>query len=135
MLTLIRDAYTARSTHGRLYWKGDFVCYTLEDTVRPYGVKVYGQTAIASGLYNVVVSRSNRFQCDLPEILDVPQFTGVRMHGGNTHENTEGCILVAHNRDLAGDKIWGKATEDVLTILRGVGGRSWIEVRNLYQNG
>ena len=36
---IVRERYTARSTTGKLFINGKFICYTLEDTVRPAGIK------------------------------------------------------------------------------------------------
>ena len=58
-----------------------------------------GQTAIPKGKYKLGITFSNRFQKDLPLLHDVPYFTGVRIHTGNDHSNTEGCILVGVKRD------------------------------------
>lgn len=44
-------------------------------------------------------------------------FKGVRLHGGNTHKNTEGCILVAYNR-LSDDLIQGTAEKDLTEKLK-----------------
>lgn len=84
-----KDTYTV----GKMYIDNIYECYTLEDVVRK-GAKVNGQTAIPTGTYNLIINHSNRFNRDLPLLENVPNFTGVRIHAGNTSANTEGCILV-----------------------------------------
>lgn len=84
-----KDTYTI----GKMYIDNIYECYTLEDVVRK-GAKVNGQTAIPTGTYNLIINHSNRFNRDLPLLENVPNFTGVRIHSGNTSANTEGCILV-----------------------------------------
>lgn len=97
-LTLKRLELSSQSTIGRLAIDGEDCCWTLEDVVR-YGPKVPGQTAIPAGTYRVIVTPSPRFKRPLPLLLDVPGFDGVRIHPGNTAEQTEGCILVGMKRD------------------------------------
>ncbi len=92
ILRLERIRQTPERTFGRLYVNGVFECYTLEDTVRT-GAKVAGKTAIPVGTYQVSLTESFRFKRVLPLLVDVPNFTGVRMHPGNTEHDTEGCIL------------------------------------------
>ena len=118
-LKVIRHTFNTkgdRNIIGDLFIDDEFFCYTLEDELRPDGVKVYGKTAIAAGTYKVIVSRSPRFKRDMPLLLDVPNFQGIRIHGGNTSENTLGCILVAHNTDLK--RIWGTAERDLTKKLK-----------------
>ena len=82
---------------GKMSVDGEYLCNTLEDPQRP--VKIAGRTGIPNGIYKVVLSNSFRFKKVLPEIQNVPGFVGVRIHAGNTAEDTEGCILVGFNTE------------------------------------
>ena len=82
------------ATIGEMSVDDEYICDTLEGRVRPTGEKVYGETAIPTGTYTVVLSYSPRFKKILPEVKDVPNFTGIRIHTGNDAGDTEGCILV-----------------------------------------
>lgn len=97
-LTLKRNFKGPDYTIGKLYIDGHYFCDTLEDTVRPNGKKIAGKTAIPAGDYKVIKSYSPRFKKILPEILDVPGFTGVRIHAGNTAKDTDGCLLLGLNK-------------------------------------
>ena len=105
-LRLDRIFRTNEYTIGELYVDGAYLCDTLEDPVRPLPVtcpntpkgiackckeKVYGDTAVPAGTYEVKFSRFKRI---MPEILNVPHFLGIRIHTGNKTADTEGCILV-----------------------------------------
>ena len=104
-LTLQREPSTEESTPGKLFINGEFECFTLEDMVRELpGVrvaawKVVSQTAIPTGTYNVTIDMSQRFGREMPHILDVEDFDGVRIHSGNTSADTEGCILIGQARN------------------------------------
>ena len=99
-LTLQRQKSDAACTLGQLEVDGAMQCYTCEDVVREIeGVpvkewKLAGETAIPAGTYQVIITHSVRFKRELPLLLNVPGFSGVRIHSGNTAEDTEGCILV-----------------------------------------
>jgi hypothetical protein len=90
------NTYTA----GRMYCDGELLCYTLEDTVREIKGKpveewkIKGETAIPEGRYRVILTKSTRFKRILPEVLNVPGYTAVRIHAGNQTKDTDGCILV-----------------------------------------
>ena len=99
IISVMRKWFTDRTTIGELYVGLEKVCWTLEDTVRKDGTKVYGKTAIPVGRYEVVLNYSNRFQKFLPLLLNVPSFEGVRIHTGNRAEDTEGCILVGKTKN------------------------------------
>ena len=95
-LRLERFEFGDTFTIGKFYIDGVFHCFSLEDKVRQ-GEKVNGQTAIPNGTYSVIIDVSTRFGKQLPHILGVPNFTGVRIHPGNTSKDTEGCILLGQN--------------------------------------
>lgn len=99
-IDLERVDCSAARTIGRLtVVGGDFACWVCEDTVREVpgqpvvAWKVSGKTAIPARTYDVVVTMSARFRRELPLLVDVPGFTGIRIHPGNTAEDTEGCLL------------------------------------------
>lgn len=128
-ILVIRDTFTQKSTIGKLYINGDYICNTLEDPVRANGVKIKGDTAIEQGVYKVSLTRSKRFGRTLPLLLNVPMFSGVRIHGGNRPENTEGCILVGLNR--GDDFIWGspEPLRDIVDRLLG-SSEAYISIHN-----
>lgn len=95
-LLLKRIALKDNYTIGKLYIDGKYFCDTLEDAVRD--VKIKHQTAIPKGIYKVVLTASPRFKRILPRLLNVPEFTGVLIHRGNTIDDTSGCILVGENK-------------------------------------
>lgn len=98
-LLLERLQIDADVTIGSLSIDGAWQCWTLEDTVRPDGApKVFGQTAIPFGTYGIDITMSPHFGRLLPLLLNVPNFTGARIHPGNTTADTEGCILVGQDR-------------------------------------
>ena len=87
-------------TIGRLFVDGKYFCDTLEDRCRDLDKekKVMNETAIPEGTYEVIVNVSARFKRKLPLLLDVPHFSGIRIHRGNTDKDTSGCILVGENK-------------------------------------
>ena len=91
-------------TIGSMVVDGDWQCWTLEDVVReqqgqPVSAwKIKGKTAIPAGRYRVDLTMSVRFKRVLPILLNVPGFDGIRIHAGNTADDTEGCILVGNER-------------------------------------
>lgn len=119
-LVVQRVALKQHYTIGRLYVDGEKFCDTLEDMVRDLNrngkfdngeKKVYGETAIPYGSYEVKMTYSPKFSKKatykmfihdglMPEICDVPEFTGIRIHGGNTSKDTLGCILVGKNTEV-----------------------------------
>ena len=110
--TYPKDNYTI----GELYIEGEYFCDTLEDTVREPDEKIAGQTAIPYGKYEVIVNRSPRFKRDLPLLLEVPNFEGIRIHRGNTDKDTSGCILVGENK-VVGKVINSTEKEEYITKL------------------
>jgi hypothetical protein len=92
---------------------------------------VYGQTAIPSGRYRLILSRSNKFKRIMPEILNIPGFTGVRMHGGNTAKDTEGCIIVSKNI-INRSMVQGTMERALSELLRIKNESHWIEIIDTY---
>ena len=106
-ISLNRIAKKSKYTIGKLYIDGEYFCDTIEDTDRGLtqtmtdaqikSKKVYGQTAIPTGTYRVIISYSIKFKRQMPLLLNVPGFLGIRIHSGNTEKDTEGCLIVGKN--------------------------------------
>jgi hypothetical protein len=61
-------------------------------------IKIPHETAIPAGVYRVVVNMSPAKKRMLPRLLDVPGFSGILIHRGNTKSDSSGCILVGENK-------------------------------------
>lgn len=102
-ITLTRKYFSDITTIGTFQLDKGFSCFALEDKDRKLeadGVKIPKETCIPRGTYKVIIDFSNRFQTDMPHVLDVPQFEGIRIHSGNTQHNTAGCILLGGSKGI-----------------------------------
>lgn len=123
-IDVIRTRLATNYTIGKMYINDVFFCDTLEDTDRGLtsamssaeitAKKIKAQTAIPTGHYNVIMTMSNRFKKILPELVNVKGFAGVRIHSGNTENDTEGCILVGKRN--GGTLIMSRDTYKALAI-------------------
>ena len=134
--TLKRDLRREDATLGRLLCGTEHLGYTCEDADRALEdtpeAKIPGETAIPRGRYRLTASFSNRFQRVMPILEDVPGFTGVRIHGGNTAADTEGCPLLGRTRTAEGVVNCKEANERLLkriTDEEAAGNRCWITVK------
>lgn len=112
-ILLHRIAKRANYTIGRLSIEDEYFCDTLEPTEREGGVKIMGKTAIPKGVYRIIITYSPRMKKKAPLLLNVPNFEGVRIHAGNTYNDTEGCILCGFNT-IVGKLTQSKKTTDAL---------------------
>ncbi len=140
ILELIRKPeYTFEDrTIGGLYVDGSWGWWTLEDKDRfleKGGVKIPKETAIGRGRHRIIIDDSTRFKRRMPHILDVPLFTGIRIHdGGLIGEpvDTEGCPLVGKEVDWDNKVLLGgkQAFQEFFTKLEwGLSqGEVWIEI-------
>lgn len=138
-LRLTRDVFDPEFTLGQLqanghldgYTRLGYICEDADRRLEDGGEKIYGKTAIPRGRYKVVLSFSRRFKRIMPELLNVPGFSGVRIHGGNTHHNTDGCPLLGAQRTANGVRDCSDVNGRLVDMLRhreAVGVESWITV-------
>lgn len=114
-----------------------YTCEDLDrglDAAKPetLAAKIHGQTAIPVGTYRLAVTRSTRFGRDLPLLLAVPGFRGIRIHPGNTEADTEGCLLVGSARTdagVTGSRVCSEWLTGLLTRALATGEQVTIEVR------
>lgn len=110
-------------TIGRLYLDGVFFCNTLEDKDRGLrqtdslesikARKVYGETAIPTGCYEVLMDvispkyagiawYKNLCGGKMPRLKNVPGFEGILLHPGSSALDCMGCVLVGRNKVVGG---------------------------------
>jgi len=126
-IDLIRYNSTNNYTDGMLLVDGKFQCYTIEDEGRTK--KMYGETRIPNGLYDVTFRKDGRFHNrykdkfnfhkgmlaisnapDFKLITPNMEFQYILIHIGNTDKDTAGCILVGQQAN--GDKnLIGQSTD------------------------
>lgn len=105
-LTLRRIYLGPEYTIGKLYIDGVYYCDTLEDKNRDLNKngkfdngekKVKDETCIPFGIYEVQITWSPKFKRWMPQIMNVPEFEGIRIHSGSNKNHTSGCILLGKN--------------------------------------
>lgn len=142
---LNRIAKKPAYTIGRLLEGGSYFCDTLEDPVRelkdlngdgdfndPGEGKIYGQTAIPEGTYEIIMTFSARFKKVMPILLNVPGYSGIRIHSGTKPEHTEGCILLGKNKIVGGlvdSRLWTDMFYDTLKNYLDAGYRVFITIK------
>jgi len=105
IIEVLRYNHDKESTSGLVAVDGKFFCFSLEDQRQP-GAKVMGETRIPEGTYIVgfqdqVTDMTTRYRAKYPwfdkhlHVKDVPGFTGIYIHIGNTEKDTMGCLLLA----------------------------------------
>jgi hypothetical protein len=123
-----RKWFSTKTTMGVLQVPdAGFECYTLEDVARPLGVKIYGETAIPQGKHKFILSVSSRFKMVLPLIYNTSGYvltdgygaawTGIRIHAGNTQEDSSGCIIVGYKRGENMVYESKKCLQDLMAVL------------------
>lgn len=127
-LTLKRKEFGKDYTISQLYINNSYFCDTCEDVDRGLKstdtlsqikkVKIPEKTAIPYGQYEITLTYSPRFRKILPLLNNVPGFEGVRIHTGNSHLDTEGCLLVGKNTGkgiVSNSRYWFNKLMPILT--------------------
>ena len=107
----------------KLYINNEYFSDALEDPDRGLTdsmsleeikkIKIKGNTCIPYGTYNITITYSPRFKKNLPLLNNVKGFDGIRIHSGNTPQDTEGCLLLGFNK-VKGQVIDSRVTTDKL---------------------
>lgn len=123
-----RETYTV----GRVFVDGQRFCESMEDKDRGLtqdmpldeikDAKVYGETAIPAGVYTVKMTYSQKYKRNMPEVLDVPGFSGIRIHSGNTAKDSLGCILLGRNTKVGMVTESRKTCKEFERLLEAAGG-------------
>lgn len=125
-LLLKRIYFSPTYTIGKLFIDGKYFSDTIEDVNRDLNKdgdlldngesKVYAQTCIPFGTYDVIVNRSPKMKRDLPRLLNVPHFEGILIHRGSSEKSSAGCIIIGENK-VVGKVINSVKYEDALVAV------------------
>ena len=121
-LQVVRTQLGKDATNGLLFIDGIFECYTLEDQYQ--AVKVMHETCIPEGTYDIEFRKTGGFHAKYSEryknahygmlhVQDVPNFTYILIHTGNTDEHTSGCLIVGETQqdlEVSKDGFIGSST-------------------------
>ncbi len=120
-LDVLRYSDNGHSTLSLAFVDGGFFCHGLEDEYRAQ--KVAGETRIPNGLYEVKFREVEspltlKYRDKHPwftyhlEVQDVPNFSYVYIHIGNTEKHTDACYLVGNqvNNNQVNNAFLGKYT-------------------------
>lgn len=157
MILTLKRIYTCKDyTIGHLYVDGSYICDTLEDTDRMLDssmtldqiakIKVKGMTAIPTGRYKVLMnivspkySKSKYYmnicKCRVPRLDNVPGYSGVLIHVGNTAADTEGCLLLGYNKvkgQVLNSKVAFEKVYNKLSIAKSIGQTIYIDIVRNY---
>jgi hypothetical protein len=113
---IIRQDFWPNKTGSEFLADDLFFAHILEDKVRPKGEYVKKQTAIDYGIFELAMTYSNRFGVVMPLLLNIQHTAnpilfhgvdisncGIRIHGGNDEDDTEGCPLMGERKDPFGN--------------------------------
>tara|TARA_R100000655_G_scaffold97133_1_gene139915 strand:+ start:234 stop:824 length:591 start_codon:yes stop_codon:yes gene_type:complete len=106
-LQVVRTQFGKDATNGLLFVNGVFENYTLEDQYQ--AVKVMHETCIPEGTYDIKFRTVGGFHekykkkygnshYGMLHLQDVPNFTYILIHAGNTDEHTSGCLIVGETQ-------------------------------------
>ena len=95
-----RRFFGDKYTIGKWTIDEKYICDTIEDKVRVLNSaadKIYGVTAIPPGTYPADIYFSKKFGYNVVRLFNVPYFSGIYAHKGNTEKDSLGCIIVGYN--------------------------------------
>ena len=128
-LQVVRTQFGKDATNGLLFIDGVFECYTLEDQYQ--AVKVMHETCIPEGTYDIKFRKTGGLHAKysaryknahygMLHLQDVPGFTYILIHTGNTDEHTSGCLIV------------GETQQDLDINFNGMVGSSAVAYKKMY---
>ena len=110
LITVNRFTSDNDATLSMISIDGVFECFGLEDEYRKK--KVSGETRIPRGFYSIRLRTVGGFHANysrrfenihegMLQVMDVPNFSNILIHVGNTENDTAGCLLTGCNANTS----------------------------------